>query len=232
MSDDIRIGYTFSFEKGKPIEIDLHLDPVTLESKVWQTVSAPAWADLTFEQCSNCPLKPGESQYCPLALRMLQLLHAFGRHLAQEDVDLKVQTMERTYLAHTTLQDALRSLVGVLMPLSGCPHLAPFRPMARFHLPIGSVAETIYRSASMYMLAQYFVNQRGGTPDLDMAGLSELYRNIHEVNVGISKRLAKAGARDAAVESLTRLDLFTSEVPQSIAQHLEDFTSHFTWYYI
>jgi len=119
----------------------------------------------------------------------------------------------------------------VLMPLSGCPHLAAFRPMARFHLPIGSTAETIYRSASMYMLAQYFVAQQGGEPDLEMAGLSEMYRNIHQVNIGISKRLARAGARDAAVESLTRLDLFTSEVPESIEQHLQDFSHYFRWYY-
>jgi len=230
MSDTIRIGYTFGFEKDETIEIDLHLDPVTLESKAWRTVSAPAWADLTFEQCSNCPLEPGESQYCPLALRLLQLVQSFGRHMASEEVDLKVETLERTYLAHTTLQEAIRSLVGVLMPLSGCPHLAPFRPMARFHLPIGSVAETIYRAASMYLLAQYFVAQKGGEPDWQMSGLGQLYRDIHEVNVGITKRLAKAGARDAAVESLTRLDLFTSEVPHSIDEHMAEFAGYFHSY--
>ncbi len=232
MSEFIPIRYTFRFEKAKPIELELQLDPGNLACKEWRTVSVPAWVDLTFGQCTNCPLPVSECQYCPLALRMFQVIQGFGRHLSNEEVDLEVKTKERMYSAHTTLQDALRSLVGILMPISGCPHLAPFRPMARFHLPIGSVAETIYRAASMYMLAQYFVARRGGEPDLGMEGLAEIYRNIHDVNIGIAKRLATAGSRDAAVESLTRLDLFTSEVPQSIEQHLEDFSGYFHWYYI
>jgi hypothetical protein len=227
MNDPIPISYTFQFKSGAPIKIDLQLNPDTLESKAWRTVAAPAWVNLDFEQCGNCPLDPAQDPYCPPALRMLQLIQAFGSRLSVEEVTLEVQTLERKFIINTNLQDALRSLFGVIMPTSGCPHLAALKPMARFHLPVGSMAETIYRSTSMYMLAQYFVAQQGGKPDWDMNRLKDIYNRIHEVNQGITKRLLKASARDAAAESLKILDLFTSEVPQSIGEHLDEFKGYF-----
>jgi len=227
MSDPIRISYEFQFRSGAPVEIDIQLNPENLESMAWRTVAAPAWVNLDFEQCANCPLDPAQTPYCPLALRMLQLIQAFGSHRPVEEVNLEVRTLERKFTIYTNLQDGLRSLVGVVMPASGCPHLAVFRPMARFHLPVGSLAETIYRSTSMYMLAQYFVARKGGKPDWDMSGLKDIYIRIHEVNQGIAKRLSKASTQDAAAESLEKLDLFTAEVPQSIGKHLEEFEGYF-----
>ena len=61
MSDPIHIIYSFQFKKGKPVEIDLHLDPESLECKGWRTVSAPSWVNLDFEQCSNCLLEAAQN---------------------------------------------------------------------------------------------------------------------------------------------------------------------------
>jgi hypothetical protein len=33
------------------------------------------------------------------------------------------------------------------------------KPMARFHLPLASEEETIYRATTMYLLAQYFLRE-------------------------------------------------------------------------
>jgi len=227
MSDSLRISYAFRFSKGNPVEIDLQIDPETLQCTGWQTVSAPVWVNLDFEQCGNCPLDPSKQPYCPLALRLLQVVQSFSKRSPTDDVALTVRTLERTFDSATNLQDALRSLVGVIMPCSGCPHLAAFRPMARFHLPVGSLAETVYRSTSMYMLAQFFVAKHGGQPDLNMEGLKQIYGRIHEVNEGISRRLAHASMTDAAAKSLQKLDLFTTSIPKSIEQHLADFEGYF-----
>ena len=158
MNDPIRIKYSFQFRKSSPIEIDLQIDAENLQCIAWRTVSAPVWVNLDFEQCGNCPLDPKKQPYCPLAARLLQVVQAFSNRNPADEVELTVRTIERTFNSVTSLQDALRSLVGIIMPCSGCPHLAVFRPMARFHLPVGSLAETIYRSTSMYMLAQFFKN--------------------------------------------------------------------------
>ncbi len=89
------------------------------------------------------------------------------------------------------------------------------------------LAETIYRSTSMYMLAQFFIARQGGEPDLKMEGLMQIYKRIHEVNEGISNRLSRASKNDAAAESLQKLDLFTTVVPQSIEQHLAEFEGYY-----
>lgn len=227
MNDPIRIKYSFQFRNSAPIEIDLQIDAENLQCIAWRTVSAPVWVNLDFEQCGNCPLDPKKQPYCPLAARLLQVVQTFSNRNPADEVELTVRTIERTFNTVTSLQDALRSLVGVIMPCSGCPHLAVFRPMARFHLPVGSLAETIYRSTSMYMLAQFFVARRGGEPDLKMEGLMQIYERIHEVNEGISNRLSRASKNDAAAESLQKLDLFTTVVPQSIEQHLAEFEGYY-----
>ena len=56
------------------------------------------------------------------------------------------------------MEIAIRSLIGLIMALSGCPHMEFFKPLARFHLPWASLEETTLRSASIYLLMQFFKN--------------------------------------------------------------------------
>tara|TARA_B100000686_G_scaffold86198_1_gene93073 strand:- start:90 stop:251 length:162 start_codon:yes stop_codon:yes gene_type:complete len=48
-------------------------------------------------------------------------------------------TDERCYVEHTTMTEAVSSLLGIYMVTSGCPVMDKLRPMVRFHLPLATV---------------------------------------------------------------------------------------------
>jgi hypothetical protein len=94
--------------------------------------------------------------------------------------------------------------------------------MARFHLPLATEEETIYRATSMYLLAQYFRAQEGGTPDLALDGLLEIYERMHTVNMNIASRLRKAVEKDSSLNALVLLDLFSKALPDTIEYSLDE----------
>ena len=65
-----------------------------------------------------------------------------------DTVGVTVTQAERTVYAETSAQQAMSSVLGLIMATSGCPWTDHLRPMARFHLPFASEAETVYRSVS------------------------------------------------------------------------------------
>ena len=106
------------------------------------------------------------------------------------------------------------------MATSACPHTAHFRPMARFHLPLASKEETLYRATSMYLLAQYFAYRDGENPDLDLSGLARIYANLEIVNRAMARRLRSASEQDAAVNAVVILDVLAKTLPHSIVDNL------------
>jgi hypothetical protein len=116
------------------------------------------------------------------------------------------------------------------MATSGCPILANFKPMARFHLPFATVQETIFRAAGAYFLAQYYRKQHGEPAGLDLTGLREIYRLTHEVNHGLSHRLRSISGGDANLNALVILDMYTQHLPWSIDANLSDMEHMFAPY--
>jgi hypothetical protein len=94
--------------------------------------------------------------------------------------------------------------------------------MARFHLPLASEEETIYRAATMYLLAQYFCGERGGKTDFSFEGLIALYRNIQTVNVHVAKRFRAAGGSDSPVNAIIYLDLYAKGMPYAVQKSLSE----------
>ena len=131
-------------------------------------------------------------------------------------------TAERFITQETTVQRGMSSLMGLVMATSGCPHMAFFKPMARFHLPFASAEETVYRATSMYVLAQYFLQREGHQADLDLTGLREIYNNIEVVNVAVAKRLRTATEADSAINAIILLDIYTKAIPVVIEESLEE----------
>jgi hypothetical protein len=131
-------------------------------------------------------------------------------------------TAERFITQETTVQRGMSSLMGLVMATSGCPHMAFFKPMARFHLPFASAEETVYRATSMYLLAQYFLHKEGHPTDLDLTGLREIYNNIEIVNVAVAKRLRTATEADSAINAIILLDIYTKAIPVVIEESLEE----------
>jgi hypothetical protein len=180
----------------------------------------PDWTRLDFHQCSGCPLAKAEAPRCPAAARLAAVADKFGDVVSFNSIDVTVETPERSINAATTAQQALASLIGLVLAASGCPQTAAFRPMALFHLPFASESETIYRVASMYLLAQHYAARDGRTPDFDLKELALVYRGVHQVNLGLVQRLRAATQQDAIVNALVLLDVYTSLVPAALDEML------------
>ena len=163
-----------------------------------------------------------------MAVRLVPLVELFGKVRSYEEVTAHVESEERTVTKRTTVQRALRSLMGLLSATSECPHVGFLRPMAHFHLPFSSAEETIYRVASMYLLAQYFRKQQGQPADSGLEGLKAHYHDLQQVNASMAKRLAEISAHDAksngdsSVNALVLLDVFAQSMPDSIDAQLEE----------
>lgn len=202
------ITYTFQFEDHAEETFRLQLDCRTCELLVTLPAIPPAWTALTFHQCPNCPLDVASYPQCPLAVRVADIAIKLGGLLPYQTTYLTVKTEERTLSQSTSIQSATGSLMGLVMAASGCPHTAYFKPMARFHLPLASTEETIYRSVSMYLLAQYFLHKAGQPVDFDLKGLERIYEQIHTVNVAVAERLLAASKIDSSVDAVVQLDLY------------------------
>ena len=218
---DFTIYYNFKFPDGSEEAFQLRLDPETLELQGNTPQAAPAWTKLDFHQCPNCPLRVETHPVCPLALRLVNLVQRFDGVLSHDRVDLEVITEERTITQKTTAQRGIGSLMGLVIASSGCPHTAYLRPMARFHLPLASNEETVYRATSMYFLAQYFAKKEGAQAALDLDGLSRIYENLQIINVAIAERLRAATTTDSSVNAIVVLDVYAKTVEMVIGGSLE-----------
>jgi hypothetical protein len=182
----------------------------------------PAWTALGFNQCNGCPFNAAETPYCPAALQLSGVIEGFTDIVSYDKVKVSVESEERHVVATLAAQQALASLMGLIMASSGCPNTAVFRPMARFHLPFSSESETAYRVASMYLLAQHYSARAGGSADLALNDLERVYRGIHSVNRGMATRLRAASRQDAIVNAVVLLDVFSSLVPAAIHDILDE----------
>jgi hypothetical protein len=225
------IRYRFRFPEGSEERIDLELDRQTLELLGNAPAEPPEWTRLGFHQCPNCPLKVEEHPHCPLALHLVNLVKKFDGLLSHEKVDLEVATEERTVSQRTTMQRAIGSVMGLVIAASGCPHTSFLRPMARFHLPLASNDETIYRATSMYLLAQYFLRKSGRAADLELEGLAKIYREMETINAAVANRLRAATKTDSSVNAIVVLDVYAKSVPLVIESSLERIRHLFARYF-
>jgi len=216
-----KITYNFCFQNGHQESIHIEFNLNSLRLKPIQNLQPPEWTVLEFQKCLNCSLNDRDHPRCPVALHLVEISERFGETPSHEPVTLNVHSSNRVISANTTAQRALGSLMGLIMPLSGCPILAPLAPMARFHLPLSSEEETIYRVTSMYVLSTYF--NSGGTLQFsdDFSGLQDIYSAIQLVNQGLSARLRLSGAFEE-VNSIAILDLYAQALPIVIEEALSD----------
>jgi len=217
-----QIQYRITLPDGKVEVFDLNFDSQTIDLLNNIPEKLPEWTNLEFEQCSHCPLKPDKSPHCPLAANLVNIINHFDGLMSYQNLQLEVVTTNRTISKKTTAQDALSAMMGLVIPATGCPHTAYFKPMARFHLPLAGADETIYRATSMYLLAQYFLKKQGKVPDLDLKGLKKIYQNMQILNASIAERLRAASKTDSSVNALVLLDMFTMVLPIAIEESLEE----------
>jgi len=179
----------------------------------------PFWTELEFNKCANCPLNSDEHPHCPPALQMADAVERLGALVSFDTVGVTVVQSERTIYAETSAQQALSSVLGLIMATSGCPWTDLLRPMARFHLPFASDAETVYRIVTMFLLARELVGPVGKT---GFESLDALYKSLHVVNRDMSRRLGAATRTDPARNAIALLDSYTTLLPAAIASSLDE----------
>ena len=209
----IEIQYRFILEDQRHEVFDLQLDPRTLEVINNKSQNFPFWTALEFQQCPHCPLDKETVPHCPVATGLIGVVERFDKIFSYDELDLEVITNQRRVTQHTTAQRALGSLIGLLFATSGCPHTDYFKPMARFHLPLASMEETMFRVTSMYLMAQYFRQKEGVESDFEFAGLKDILDNMHRLNVMIAERIRNATETDSSLNAVIQLDTFLGMMP-------------------
>jgi len=219
---NLEISYCFKFEDQRQEKIDLVIDDRKIELINRPDRVLPEWTGLEFEQCPHCPFQSRDVPNCPVAVSLIDVISRFDGVMSYDRVDLEVVTAERRITRNTEAQKGIGSLLGLLIPASGCPHADFFKPMARYHLPLASGEETIFRATGMYLLAQFFLNKMGKKVDYDLQGLNRIYQNMHILNISIAERLRGATRTDSSINAVIVLDVFTHTINFVIEDHLQD----------
>jgi len=205
---EISYKYNFKFSDNEEKEFTVTIDKENLELILTKIKNPPDWALLNFNRCPICLLNENEHKYCPAAISVIDLLEFFRDTASTGKVEVTLETRERKYSHHTTIQRGLSSIFGVCMATSGCPVIGKLKPMARFHLPFATSEETTCRAMSMYLLGQYFSQFRNKKPDWKLKNLEKIYKDIHEVNQHFARRLQDFSKKDANINALIILDTF------------------------
>ncbi|MGE6241122.1 DUF6901 family protein [Ectopseudomonas guguanensis] len=215
---DALIHYEFRFADGRCWQHDVFLTALAEEEPA-TTIALPDWTGLSFHQCDHCPLKAHEVPRCPFAMALLRPVEMLTQRNSYEGVEVVVHWRGREIRQHTTLQRGLGSLLGVLGATSGCPHTRMMKAMAWFHLPFSTSDETLYRALGTYLLGQFLRAKRGQASDWSLQGLRDIYRNLRQVNLGMSRRLRAAAEDDSSVNGLILLDLLAADTLYALDQY-------------
>jgi len=214
--------YTFIFEDGSQKEFTLNLDSETLDLIHTQELEKPEWANKKNFSCPIVCNSDIDNPYCPIGINVNHMLKHFSNWPSFQEVKVYVETNNRTYFKETSIQVGLGSLFGIIMPACGCPVLGKLKPLVKFHLPFSNIEETEFRVFSMYLLAQFLLNNKNKKVDWKMNNLKQLYEDIQSINRNIARKIADLEKLDAGINSVVVLDTFAGSVSFSLEENLSD----------
>jgi hypothetical protein len=228
----IAITYRIKLSEKVTEVFEFHLDDKTGELLVEAPINPPAWTALDFRQCSHCPLDKTQHPHCPIALQLNNFIVRFHDTSSIDEVELEVVTEERCIKQRLPLQRAIGSMLGLVSPTCGCPKMAYMKPMARFHLPLASEEETLFRVTGMYLLAQHLLDQQNRVKSVpNFSGLKAVYEELHILNKAIATRLRTATESDSSKNAIALLDMYSNLMPMMIDDHLPALKDLFSAYY-
>src|SRR6267143_1182019 len=152
MSDPQRIRYRFDLPDGSQKSLDLAFGAADFRLSNAAPAAPPFWTALTFNQCANCPLSAADHPHCPAALQMASAVELLKALVSFDTVGVTVTQAERTVYAETTAQQAMSSVLGLIMATAGCPWTDRLRPMAR---RLGAATRTDPAQNAMALLDAY-----------------------------------------------------------------------------
>ncbi|MCG8571855.1 MAG: hypothetical protein MJB14_17100 [Spirochaetes bacterium] len=200
------IEYIFDLKNRDSLSFTVLLDKNNITAIPPENSQDCEWTRLGFHQCEICPLETENVANCPIAYNISGLAEKFNEIYSTETAKITVNVEERTYLKNDSVQQGLRSILGIYLATSGCPHMQILKPMARFHLPFASMEETIYRHVGNYLISQYYQFLEGKKPDINLDELIILNENVDKVNHGICRRIEKINEADANKNALIILN--------------------------
>jgi hypothetical protein len=212
------IQYYFTFDDGHELKFNVELDRVYNPKKI--PADTPKWTELTNNQCSNCPLDKKEHSHCPAALDLDKVARDFQKLPSHTKANVRVVTPEREYVKRVGLEEGVRALMGLIMATSACPIFGSLKPNARMHLPFAAPHEFILRSASMYLMRQYFIARDGGEPDWEFKGLVKINEQLQLVNHAFWQRSVAAFQNDSNSKALLSFFSLSSSVSSSLDAQL------------
>lgn len=212
------IEYTFTIDD---IKLKYHVDIDRDYDFAEPRDDLPEWTKLAHYQCSNCPLTIKNCSHCPAAVDLHEVVSDFQQLPAIKKAEVTVVTPEREYFKETSLEEGLRSLMGVIMATSACPILQLLKPNARYHLPFASQEEFISRSTALYLMRQYFLYRSGERPDWDLQGLIRLNQELQILNQAFWQRVHDACESDSNLKALLSFFNLSSSVSYSLEAQLQ-----------
>jgi hypothetical protein len=229
--NSVHIIYRIKLNADTTEVFDFRLAEQTFDLISSKPATPPDWTRLDFRQCSHCPLSKEEHTYCPLALQLHNIVDRFHDTRSIDEVEVEVITEERQIKQRTALQRVIASMLDLVYPICGCPKTAFMKPLARFHLPLCSEEETVFRVTGMYLLAQYFLSRtpsRNGRIEFD--GLTDIYNDLHTLNTAVASRLQNATQSDSSKNAITLMDMYSTLVPLLLEDELAEMRGFFLAY--
>jgi hypothetical protein len=229
--ESVDISYRIKLSEDLVEVFDYELDGSTFEIiSAVEIAEPPKWTELGFRQCSHCPLDANEHKHCPVALQLHDIVQRFHETRSIDEIELVVVTEQRTVTKVTALQNAISSLLGLVFPISGCPKTAGMKPLARFHVPMASEEETVFNVSGMFLLAQYFLNNKSKSGVFSFDGLISIYEDLHILNKAVASRLQAVTSSDSVKNAITLLDMYSSLVPMLLQDQLVEIRGFFGAY--
>ncbi len=228
--EPVRIDYRIRLDNGRTETFKFVLDGRSFDLIPQKVVDPPDWTRLGYRQCQHCGLAETARPYCPLALQLHGLVEAFHDTRSIDEVVLDVVTVDRRVIQRVALQQAIASMLDLIWPICGCPKTTNMKPLARFHLPVASEEETVFRVTGMHLLGQYFRSHYGDSAAIEFDGLAKMYEDYHVLNKSLASRLQEVTRSDSVKNAITLLDMYSMLVPALLDDQLAEMRPFFEAY--
>jgi len=216
------IRYRFDFSDGDSKEFLVELEKPGLQMRRKSGMPLPEWTKLGHHQCVNCPLSTSTHLYCPIAVNLVGVIVSFSDVISHGEADVEVVTESRRYSARVNVTHAVSSLIGIFMATSGCPIMDRLKPMVLTHLPFPTTEESVYRSISTYLMAQYFRFKNGYSADWNMEKFGAFFEDINLVNQSFVRRLTSFVEKDVSLNAVVLLNCFATAAKRVITRERLD----------
>ncbi|MEH6345821.1 MAG: hypothetical protein V7785_12090 [Bermanella sp.] len=218
---ETHLSYQFTLPDESILEYRFHFDGERYVLQKEQN-TPPPWSELPFQQCSHCPYKGTKGpNFCPMAQQLSLVVEDVDHLMSHDKVEMRVDNGQRIIMQEADVQEAVGSLLGLIFASSGCPHTEFLLPMARYHLPLASAEETLWRACGSFLLAQYF-REENNEPGEKLEDVLRRYQNLESINRAMVKRLKNQVATDSCLNAIVILDNYAKHFPKFLEQSIQN----------